>query len=65
MLLLTVSSSVVMPESFTASGGTLLIATASVYVLTPPSLSWILAPTERVPLSVVEQVVLLVEPKLP
>jgi hypothetical protein len=43
-----------------AVGATLLIVTVALYVLTPPSLSRTLPPTVRVPLSLVEQVAVLV-----
>src|SRR5205085_1758388 len=46
-------------------GATLLMVTLAVYSLTPPSLSWILPLTVRLPLSVVGQLVLLEAPKAP
>ena len=48
-----------------AEGATLSIVTVAPYSVTPPSLSRILAPTARVPLSFVEQVAVLVAPNPP
>src|SRR5918912_19926 len=49
----------------TIVGATLFTVTEPVYSLTPPSLSFTLPLTERVPLSVVEQVFVLLAPKAP
>jgi hypothetical protein len=46
-------------------GATLLIVTAAVYSVEPPSLSLIVPLTVRLPLSSVGQLALLLEPKAP
>ena len=48
-------SSLVWSAGAVTVGGTFVTLTASVYSLVPPSLSRILAPTSRVPLSLVGQ----------